>query len=93
MFRFAHTYYLYLLLLIPVFTVFLVLFLVWRKKALALFGEMSVIGQLMPELMRHIVDHLPILFTGPELEEKIKPLLETEKIRQTLKKPWLLLSS
>ncbi len=49
MFRFAHLYYLYLLALIPVFTVLLVLYIVWRKKALNRFGEMSVIGQLMPE--------------------------------------------
>jgi Ca-activated chloride channel homolog len=49
MFRFAHTYFLYLLILIPVFTVLLVVFLVWRKKALARFGDMAIIGQLMPE--------------------------------------------
>lgn len=49
MFRFAHSYFLYLLILIPVFTVIAVVFLVWRKKALERFGEMAVIGQLMPE--------------------------------------------
>lgn len=49
MFRFAHTYYLYLLLLLPVFTLLLVLFLFWRKKALNKYGEWQVIGQLMPE--------------------------------------------
>ena len=58
-----------------------------RMKESGLFREVGFeqIGQLMPELMRHIVDHLPILFAGPELEEKISPLLEPEKIRQTLK--------
>jgi uncharacterized protein len=57
-----------------------------RMKASGLFREVGFeqIGQLMPELIRHIVDRLPILFTGPELEEKIKPLLAPEKIRQTL---------
>ena len=49
MFRFAHTYYFYLLLLIPVFIAVLILFLVWRKKALSRFGNKMVIQQLMPE--------------------------------------------
>ena len=49
MFRFAHISFLYLLVLIPVFTVSLVLFLVWRRKALNRFGEFQLIHQLMPE--------------------------------------------
>jgi Ca-activated chloride channel family protein len=49
MFRFAHTYYFYLLLLIPVFVAVFILFLVWRKKALSRFGNRSVIQKLMPE--------------------------------------------
>ena len=49
MFRFAHTYYFYLLLLIPVFIAVFVLFLVWRKKALNRFGTRIVIQKLMPE--------------------------------------------
>ena len=49
MFRFAHTYYFYLLALIPVFTVLLVLFLVWKKKAMNRYGDWLVIRQLMPE--------------------------------------------
>jgi Ca-activated chloride channel homolog len=49
MFRFAHSYYFYLLLLIPVFTAVFILFLVWRKKALSRFGNRNVILQLMPE--------------------------------------------
>lgn len=49
MFRIAHTYYFYLLLLIPVFSLLLVYFLLWRKKAFNRFGEKSVIAQLMPE--------------------------------------------
>jgi Ca-activated chloride channel homolog len=49
MFRFAHISFLYLLALIPVFSVLLVLFLVWRKKALNRFGEFQLIHRLMPE--------------------------------------------
>ncbi|MEI6456114.1 MAG: VWA domain-containing protein [bacterium] len=49
MFRSAHPYYFYLLALIPVFVLILVLFLVWRKKALNRYGDLQVIGQLMPE--------------------------------------------
>jgi len=49
MLRLAHTSFLYLLLLIPVFTAVLVLFLVWRKKALNRFGEFHLIHRLMPE--------------------------------------------
>lgn len=49
MFRFAHTYYFYLLALIPLFTVMLIFFLVWKKKTLTKYGEWDVIKQLMPE--------------------------------------------
>ena len=49
MFRFANISFLYLLALIPVFTVLLVLFLVWRKKALNRFGEFHLIHRLIPE--------------------------------------------
>jgi hypothetical protein len=44
------------------------------------------IGQLIPELVQHLVAHLPVLFTERELEEKIKPLLAPGKIRRTLLK-------
>ena len=49
MFRFAIISFLYLLALIPVFSVLLVLFLVWRKKALNRFGEFHLIHRLIPE--------------------------------------------
>ena len=49
MFRFAHIHYFYLLALIPVFTAVLFLFLIWKKKTLAKYGDMTVIRQLMPE--------------------------------------------
>jgi len=48
-FRFAHTYYFYLLALIPVFAGLLVLFLIWKKKTLSRYGEWIVIRQLMPD--------------------------------------------
>lgn len=58
-----------------------------RMRESGLFKEVGFqqIGQVMPELIRHIVDHLPILFSGEELEEKFKPLLAPEKVNQTLK--------
>ena len=49
MFRFAHISFLYLLALIPVFTVLLILFMVWRKKALQRFGEFPLILRMIPE--------------------------------------------
>jgi Ca-activated chloride channel family protein len=49
MFRFAHIYYFYLLLAIPVFAGILVLFLIWRKKKIDLFGERLLVMQLMPD--------------------------------------------
>ena len=49
MFRFAHISFFYLLALIPVLSVLLVLFLVWRKKALNRFGEFHLIHRLIPE--------------------------------------------
>lgn len=49
MLRFAHISFLYLLALIPVLTVLLVFFLVWRKKALSRFGEFHLILRLIPE--------------------------------------------
>ncbi len=57
-----------------------------KMRASGLFKEVgfSHIGQLMPELIRYIVDHLPILFDKKELEENVKPLLSPEKVRQTM---------
>ncbi len=49
MFRFAHIHYFYLLALIPVLAGLLVLFLVWKKRTLARYGDWNVIRQLMPD--------------------------------------------
>ncbi|MBL7138530.1 MAG: VWA domain-containing protein [Bacteroidales bacterium] len=50
MFRFAHIEYVYLLALIPVFVGLFIWLMVWRKRALQRFGELSVIGQLLPDI-------------------------------------------
>ncbi|MCX6304719.1 MAG: VWA domain-containing protein [Bacteroidetes bacterium] len=49
MFRFAHIYYFYLLAVIPVLAGLLVLFLLWKKRTLATYGDWNVIRQLMPD--------------------------------------------
>ncbi len=57
-----------------------------RMRDSGLFREVGFqhIGQLIPELMRYIVDHLPLLFTEADLEGNITPLLSPEKIRRTM---------
>ena len=84
MFRFAHGYYFYLLLLIPLFVAVFILFLVWRRKTLNKFGNRTVLLQLMPEYsnVRIILKFILLLFaytfliiaiagpqTGSKLEE------------------------
>jgi Ca-activated chloride channel family protein len=49
MLRLAHSNFLYLLALVPVLIILLVLFLIWRKKALGRFGEYNLILRLIPE--------------------------------------------
>ena len=49
MVRLAHHYYLYALLLVPVFIVLFWLYLSWKQRALKTFGDLSVIKQLMPD--------------------------------------------
>jgi len=48
MWRFEHIEYLYALLLIPFFSALLILFMLWKKKAIRSFGDWPVIAQLMP---------------------------------------------
>ncbi len=50
MLRFAHTYFLWALLLVPLFVVLFMLVRRWKKKALAAFGDRAVIGRIMPEV-------------------------------------------
>lgn len=49
MFRFEHIDYFFLLALIPVFLLVFAGMMIWRRRALQRFGEMPVIGVLMPE--------------------------------------------
>lgn len=49
MFRFAYNYFLYGLLLIPVFVALFWWLTGWRKRALRKYGEPQVIGQLIPD--------------------------------------------
>lgn len=49
MFRFAHPYLLYLLALIPFCILAFSFYLIWRRKALNRYGNLTVIRQLMPE--------------------------------------------
>lgn len=39
---------------------------------------------IFPELITYIMENLPVLFTAQELEEKVKPLLEPAKVKETL---------
>jgi uncharacterized protein len=57
-----------------------------RIRDSGLFKEVGIrdVSQLVPELIRHITDHLPTLFSEKELDEEIKPLLASEKIHQIL---------
>ncbi len=57
-----------------------------RMRESGLFRKVGLqsMGQLFPELLRHTVDHLPVLFSADEMERLIAPLLTAEKVRQTL---------
>ncbi len=42
------------------------------------------IQEQFPGLIMHILSNLPVMFTGSELEEKIRPLLSSQNIKNTL---------
>ena len=46
-----------------------------KKSGLFRQVGMEQMQTLMPELVAHIVDHLPLLFNGPQFEAEIAPLL------------------
>ena len=52
MFRFAHPQYLYLLLLIPLFTALFVWLRYRRRESLRRFGDMALLAHLMPDVSR-----------------------------------------
>jgi len=49
LFKFAHTYYFYLFLLVPALTAVFIWYLLWRRNALSRFGEWAIVRQLLPE--------------------------------------------
>ena len=57
-----------------------------RMRESGLFREVGFqdMARLMPEMMHHITDHLPILFSARDLENAVLPLLAPENIRRTL---------
>jgi Ca-activated chloride channel family protein len=82
-FRFAHTYYFYLFLVIPVLTFLLILFLTWKKRALTRFGQWEVIRQLMPAfskskpvvkfiLLMAVLSALIISLAGPQTGSRLE---------------------
>jgi predicted exporter/SAM-dependent methyltransferase len=52
---------------------------------------MQQMEALFPELVDHVVAHLPLLFDGPELEAKVAPLLAPDRVRQALDEDMALL--
>ncbi len=57
-----------------------------RMRDSGLFREVGFqdMARLLPELMHHIADHLPVLFSARDLERAVSPLLTPENIRRTL---------
>jgi len=57
-----------------------------RMRESGLFREVGFqsMAQLFPELLHHVVGHLPILFNAEVLTEAVQPLLAPEKVRETL---------
>jgi Ca-activated chloride channel family protein len=83
LFKFAHTYYFYLFLLIPALTLAFAWFLLWRRNALSRFGEWAVIRQLVPEasaaklILKFVVAMLAAAFlvltlAGPQTGSRIE---------------------
>lgn len=50
MLRLAHPYFLYGLILVPVFILFFILVFRWKKSAMKVFGEIAVVSRLIPAL-------------------------------------------
>lgn len=82
MFRFAHPAYLYLLLLIPLLVALYIYSNIRRKRALAQFGNLVIIEQLMPDAskardrLKFYLTLIALLFlilvvSGPQLGSKI----------------------
>ncbi len=54
-----------------------------RLKKSGLFKTVGIeqVQEIFPELLTHIADNLPLMFTQSDLDEKVKPLLSPNKIR------------
>jgi uncharacterized protein len=68
------------------------------EKGLQESGLFKTVGlsrhqQLFPNLISHVIDHFPILFSEQDLREKVEPLLKPDNIRQTLTAAYSTLTS
>ena len=63
MFRFAHTQYLYLLLIIPLMTVVFIIMMRLRKRDMNRFASAAVMPELVPEASRgrHVLKFLLVM--------------------------------
>ncbi|MBR9979730.1 MAG: MMPL family protein, partial [Desulfatitalea sp.] len=57
-----------------------------RLQDSGLFNQvgMEAIRELMPELLEHVVTHLPVLFDADELRSRVQPLLDAEHVQTRL---------
>ena len=57
-----------------------------RLSKSGLFERVGIAGEAgaFPELMAHVREHLPSLLSASDLEQKIRPLLSPDKIRETM---------
>ena len=57
-----------------------------RLKASGLFDQVGTesMQSVVPDLMNHVMDHLPVLFTADELTHQVLPLLDPSSIRHQL---------
>ena len=57
-----------------------------KLQASGLFTKvgMSLDAHIFPELVKHVTDSLPVLFNQNDLEQKIRPLIDPEKIREAM---------
>jgi predicted exporter/SAM-dependent methyltransferase len=62
------------------------LFLEQRMKESGLFSQVGMddISDLVPQLAIHVAEHLPLLFSREELERKVAPLLEPDRINERI---------
>jgi len=57
-----------------------------RMKASGLFRQVGTdtMQAVVPELLDHVVDSLPVLFSADELDTRIRPLLDTDAVQRQL---------